>query len=114
VLPEQTVVLVALTVRLGCGLMVTVAVLAPLQPAELPVTVYWVLLLAVAVTLWPVVLLNPAAGLQVYELAPLAVNVTPTPAQLVGEFTVTASVGLTATLTVLVLGQPAALVPLTV
>jgi hypothetical protein len=36
------------------------------------------------------------------------------PAQVVGEFTVTASVGLIATLTVLVLAHPAALVPATV
>ena len=58
--------------------------------------------------------LRPVAGLQLYELAPLALSTTPTPEQVVGEFTVTASVGFTATLTVFVFGQPAALVPVTV
>jgi hypothetical protein len=64
VAPEHTAVDVALTVKLGCGLIVTVAVLLPTQPAELPVTVYCVLELPVAVTVCPVVLLSPAAGLQ--------------------------------------------------
>lgn len=63
VLPEHMVVEVAVKVRLGCGLMVTVAVLLPTQPAELPVTVYCVLALPVAVTVAPVVELNPVAGL---------------------------------------------------
>jgi hypothetical protein len=65
VLPAHIEVEVEVNVKLGWGLIVTLAVLLPVQPAELPVTVYCALELPVTVTVCPVVLLNPVAGLQV-------------------------------------------------
>ena len=60
-------------------------------------------------------LLSPAAGVQVYVLAPLAVSKVDCPAQIVaGEETVTTGIGLTVTVTCAVLVHPAAEVPVTV
>ena len=54
------------TLMVGNGLTVTVTVVVPTQPAaEVPVTVYVVVVVGFAVTLAPVVALNPVAGDQV-------------------------------------------------
>jgi hypothetical protein len=52
------------------------------QLAGLPVTVYVVVVFGEAVTLAPLVELNPAEGLQLYEEAPLAINETLFPEQI--------------------------------
>ena len=58
------------------GKTVTVAVaVAEQPPGALPVTVYVVVTVGVALTSGPVVTLNPAAGVQVYVAAPLAVRI---------------------------------------
>ena len=55
-----------------------------------------------------------APALQVYVVAPPAVNVVATPAQIVGELTVTTKAAETVTVATAVLVQPAAEVPVTV
>lgn len=58
---------------------------------------------------------NPVEGLQVYVDAPLAVNVTAgDPIHIAADGTVTTGNGLTVTIEVVVLTQPAALVPVMV
>ena len=54
-----------LTVITGGGLMVTVTCAVAVHPLDVPVTVYVVVEVGVAVTDAPVVLLNPVAGLHV-------------------------------------------------
>ena len=68
----------------------------------------------VAVTLAPVVAINPVAGLQVYVVAPLAVKAMLCPLHVVGDAgeNVMLGRGFTVTLTVDVLVQP--LLPVTV
>jgi hypothetical protein len=58
---------------------------------------------------------SPVAGLQLYVLAPLAVNVTLLPEKMVADvgFTVTGGSGFTVMVTVEVLLHPVALVPVT-
>ena len=63
------------TLMVGNGLTVTVAVVVPLQPLVVPVIVYVVVLAGVAVTEEPVPLESVADGVQVYDVAPVAVNV---------------------------------------
>ena len=66
----------------GKGLTVTVTVDVPVQPfAPVPVIVYVVVAVGLAVTVAPVVALNPVAGDHAYVLAPLAVTLTDPPAQ---------------------------------
>ena len=66
-----------------------------------------------AVTVEPVVALNPVPGLQLYVVAPLAVSVVDEPEQIVEEFTFTVGVGLTVRVEVLTaLQEP--VVPVTV
>ncbi len=67
-----------------------------------------------AVTLGPVVELNPVAGDQVYVVAPLAVSVVLPPLQTVPLVELTVGNGFTVTADVAVFTQPAALVPVTV
>lgn len=69
-----------------------------------------------AVTLAPVVALRPAPGLHVYVVPPVAVSTTLPAGHIVGlaGVTLTVGVGFTVTLTVPVLLQPAADVPVTV
>ena len=65
-----------------------------------PVTVYRVVLVGLAVTTDPVVALRPVAGDHVYVLAPLAVNVEAfTPEQIVGRLDDTAVVKVAETVT---------------
>jgi hypothetical protein len=67
-----------------------------------------------AVTLAPVVALNPVPGDQLYVVAPLAVNVVELPLHIAGEFTVTAGVGFTVTVEVTIEVQLEADVPVIV
>ena len=86
------------------------------HPLIVPVTVYVVVIVGVAVTVAPVVALNAVAGLQVYVVAPLAVSPVEDPLQIDGAAGVTVTVGPaeTVTTTVEVFVQPCALVPVTV
>jgi hypothetical protein len=80
--PEQIVC--EATVKVGVGLTVIVAVAVLVHPeADVPVTVYAVVTVGLAVTALPVVALNPVEGLHVYVLAPLAVNEVDEPLQIV-------------------------------
>ena len=113
--PEHIAGAAGLTVTTGTGVTVTVTVLVPVQPPVVPVTVYVVVVVGLAVGLAILVALNPVAGLQLYVVAPLAVNVVLEPAQMVGAtgVTVTVGTGFTVTVTVLVLEQ-LPVVPVTV
>jgi hypothetical protein len=73
---------------------VLLAVFVQLLPS-VPVTVYTVVLAGLAVTLVPVVADKPVEGLQVYEVAPVAVKVILSPSQIVGELTPTVGLPLT-------------------
>jgi uncharacterized lipoprotein YbaY len=68
---------------------VTVAFAEVVPHDPTPVTVYVVVVVGVAVTVAPVVALNPVAGVHVYVFAPVAVSVADCPAQMLAEFTVT-------------------------
>jgi hypothetical protein len=63
------------TVTTGTGFTVTVTCAVAVQPSASPVTVYVVVEAGVAVTVEPVVELNPVEGLHVYVFAPLALSV---------------------------------------
>ena len=76
------------TVTTGAGLTVTVTCVEPVHPFRSPMTVYVVVLVGLAVTEVPDELLNVAAGLQIYVLAPLAVSVVDCPLQIVAGATV--------------------------
>jgi hypothetical protein len=65
-----------------------------------------VVTVGLAVTLAPVVALNPVAGLHAYVLAPVAVRVIEPPGQIVAEFTVTIGKGFTVTTEVTVPVHP--------
>jgi len=96
VLPAHTVLVELLAVTaVGPGFTMTVTVVEPGTPHPVfkPVMVYVVVEVGSAVTVAPVVLLKPAAGDQLYVVAPEAVSVTPTPEQVVGESGVTITVG---------------------
>jgi hypothetical protein len=83
---------VELTVVTGIGLTVTVATAVLEQLPVVPVTVYEVVVAGVTE-----IELVIAPVLQAYEVAPEAVKVAVAPAQMVGEFTIGAAVGLTVT-----------------
>ena len=94
---------------------VTTAVAVFKHPlTEVPVIVYVVVVVGFAVTLAPVVALNPVLGDQLYVFAPLAVNVVLAPLQILGELTVTVGNGKTVTTAVAVFKQPFATVPVIV
>jgi len=112
--PEQTAVGEATAVTVGKGIIKTLTVVVPIQPdADVPLTVYVVLVTGVTTTLVPV----KAPGFQVYETAPEALNVDdpPLPAHtLVGDATaVIVGSGFTKRETVSVLEQ-LPLLPVTV
>lgn len=75
-----------------------------------------VVTVGLAVTVAPVVALNPVAGDQEYVFAPFAVRLVLLPAQMEGAagFTVTVGKGFTVTVTVVVPVQPEVVVPMTV
>jgi hypothetical protein len=62
----------------------------------------------------PIVEFNPTPGLHENELAPLAVNVAESPAHIVAELTLIVRPGATVTVAMVVLEQPAKLVPVIV
>jgi hypothetical protein len=62
----------------------------------------------------PVVVFNPVPGLHEKELAPLAINITESPAHIVGELTLIVRPGTTVTVAMVVFEQPAKLVPVIV
>jgi hypothetical protein len=104
------------TVTLGIGLMVTVTCVVELHELlSVPVTVYVVVVFGLAVTVAPVVALNPIAGLHEYVFAPFAVNVVDCPAQIAaGVATVTTGRGLTVTVTCVEALHPLLSVPVMV
>ena len=110
-LPEQIVVLDAVVVTVGEGFTVMVRVAVPVQPAEVPETVYVVVAVGETVTGLP----DNAPGFQVYDVAPDAVSVVELPAQIVvlDAVVVTVGVGLTVMSCVAVEEQPVD-VPVTV
>ena len=69
------------TDNVGVGFTVTVAVLLPEHPVEVPVTVYTVVEVGLAFTEDPVVALNPVEGVQLYVVPPAAVSVAFPPEQ---------------------------------
>src|ERR1044072_2260156 len=92
-LPEQTG---GLEDRSPSGLAVTVigTLVVPVHPlAAVPVTMYVVVTSGYAITTLPVVIDKLVEGLQVYVLAPLAVNVTLLPLQNSAEGGVTVIIG---------------------
>ena len=116
-LPKQIAGLTAVAVIVGIGLTVIVTVPVFTQPAALvPVIVYIVVLVALHVTVVPVVALSPAEGDQVYVAAPEAVIAVELPRQMDGltAVPVTTGKGLTVIVTMTVFEQPAADVPVTV
>lgn len=94
-LPAQTVAVFTLSVRLETT--VTVEVLFPLHDPLVPVTVYTVVTVGLAVTTDPVVALNPVPGLQLYDVAPPAVRLAFVPEHIVVELTLTVGVAFTVT-----------------
>ena len=81
-------------VNVGKGFTVTITVCVFTHPLELvPVTVYVFVEVGFAVTVAPVVTLNPVEGAQVYVLAPLAVNDVELPVHIVADDGVTVKVG---------------------
>lgn len=113
-LPTQIVVPPLIT-AVGFGFTVTVTCAVPVQPFEVPVTVYVVVAVGLAVTTAPVVGVNPVVGLQLYVVAPLAVSEALLPLQIVADAgeTVTTGLGLTVNVPELVAVQPFALVIVT-
>jgi hypothetical protein len=81
----------------GLGLTTTLDVAVDLHPVNVivPVTVYEVVDVGLAVTVLPVPALNPVVGVQVYVSAPDAVNVAEDPEQIVAPLTVTTGFGFT-------------------
>ena len=103
-----------LTEITGGGLTVTVTWVVAVHPLPLvPVTVYVVVEAGEAVTDEPVVELSPVAGLQVYELAPVAVSVVDCPAQIAAGETEITGGGIIVTVTCAVAVHPF-LIPVTV
>ena len=100
----------------GSALTVTVSDAVFVQPfAAVPVTVYVVVTVGVAVTGVPVVALKPVAGPHTYVAAPPALSEVELPMQLLTlPEVVTVGSGLTVTVTLPVLVQPPASVPVTV
>jgi hypothetical protein len=96
-LPAQTVGSEE-SVPVGPSITFTVTVVDDEQPPVVPVTVYIVVAVGYAITVAPVVIERLSAGLHVYDVAPLAVNVTLPPEQnAAGVGTVTVGEGLTVT-----------------
>jgi carbohydrate-selective porin OprB len=115
--PLQIVAEPGVTLTVGNVLTVTVTLAVFWQPlADVPVTVYVVVLAGLACTVAALVASKPVGGDQLYVAAPLAVSVAEPPLQIVAEPGATLTIGdeLTATVTLAVLWQPLADVPVTV
>lgn len=92
--PAHIVGLAGVTETTGNGFTLTVAVAVLVHPAALvPVTVYVIVLVGLAVTFAPVVALKPVDGDQVYVEAPEAVKLTDAPIQIFEVAGVTATKG---------------------
>ena len=103
-----------LTLTIGTEVIVTITVAVSEQVAELlPTTVYVVVTVGFAVTVEPVVALNPVDGDHEYVAAPVAVRVPLKPMQIVIGLTVTNGKGETVTRATAVV-VPHVLVPVTV
>ena len=87
------------TITTGKGVTVTVTNEVSVQPLELPITLYSVVVAGLAVTLAPVVPLNPVDGDHAYVLPPLAVKTVEAPAQ-IGEGALVVTFKLPPTVTV--------------
>src|ERR1700752_3997221 len=96
-------------VTTGIGFTVTVTCVVAVQPSVLPVTVYVVVEVGLAVTVEPMLALKLVAGLHEYVLAPLAVRVVNCPVQIgEGVATLITGIGFTVTVTCAVAVQPSA------
>ena len=107
--PLQIVAVAGVIVTVGLGFTVTVTVAVFVHPfPSVPVTVYVVVVVGLAVTVAPVDEDKPVAGLQLYDVAPLAVSEVLVPLQIVVVVgaTVTVGSGLTVTVTVVVPVHP--------
>src|SRR5438445_202891 len=103
------------TVTTGFETTVTVVVSESKHPfASVPVTVYEVVTVGLAVTGLPLELLKPVPGVHVYVAAPLAVNVVEAPLQINPLLTVTVGKGFTTTVVVAKFAQPFPSTPPTV
>jgi hypothetical protein len=96
------------------GVTVTVKGDDDVQPSEVPVTVYVVVVPFTKFTLDPVVALKYVAGDQVYVVAPEAVKAIVPPVQIDTLVVPTTGIGLTVTVEIAVFIQPAREVPVTV
>jgi len=115
--PKQMEGATGVTATLGRFLTVTVTEAVLVHPAALvPVTIYVVEVVGLAITVVPVVPLSPAAGAHTYVNAPLAVRLTDPPIHIVGDAGLIVIVGLefTVTTTVAVPVHPLPSVPVTV
>jgi hypothetical protein len=91
--PEQMVADTGLILTTGGALTVTTIVWVAVHVPLFPVTVYVVVTEGEAVTEAPVVALRPAAGAQVYVVAPLAVTNEPVPLHIVSDAGAIVTVG---------------------
>jgi hypothetical protein len=105
-------------VSVGVGVTLIVICAVSLHPDPfVPTTVYVMVVAGLAFTDAPVVALNPAAGLHEYVAAPDALIVTEVPEQILFEgagINVTVGEGLMDIVTLSILVQPFAFVPVTV
>jgi hypothetical protein len=104
----------AAIVAVGNGFTVTVPVWLAEQIPAVPVTVYIVVKVGLAMTEEPDVVFKPVPGLHENEFAPPAVNVAELPLHMVAELTVKVRLPITETVATAVFVQPARLVPVTV
>ena len=102
-MPEHKVAF-GLTLITGLGFTVTTTTLVLVQLPVVPVTVYEVVTLGLAVGLGQFVQLKPVAGTQLYVVAPLAVKGTLFPLHMLGlaGLTFTVGVGFTVIVTIAV------------
>jgi hypothetical protein len=108
-------IVAGVTVITGSTFTVTVTCVDAVHPfPSVPVTVYVMVEVGLAVTEEPVVALSAVAGLHVYVLAPLAVSAVDCPLQIVAGETAITGRGLTFTVTCVEAVQPLLSVPVTV
>ena len=113
-LPVQIVVFDSPLI-VGSGFTVTTVDTEELQPSDVPVTVYVVDTVGVAVTVAPVEAERAVDGAHVYVVAPLAVIVPELPVQIVSPVAMfVVGIGLTVTVRVCVFTHELLLVPVTV